>query len=84
MPVETTVNVIQNIVKEITGFDLDTKANATTVSQFSYEIGVLSNIQVGESLVQEENLTMAWDATSLNSEHINEVHIMFPGEPPTV
>ena len=66
MPVETTVNVIQNIVKEITGFDLDTKANVTTVSQFAYEIGC-------ESRVQEENLTVAWDATSLNSEHINEV-----------
>ena len=29
-----------------------------------------------------DNLNIAWDATSLDAEHINEVHINFPGDSP--
>ena len=29
-----------------------------------------------------DNLNIAWDATSLDAEHINEVHINFPGDAP--
>ena len=57
------------------------KATANTVAQFAYEVGVINDVQVCEAVVSEKNLTLGWDATSLSAEHVNEVHIMFPGGP---
>ena len=82
VPVEATGTVIRNVVKEITGLTVDEKADAATVSQFAYELGVLNDVQVCETIMKEDNLTLGWDATSLRGEHVNEVHLMFPGEPP--
>ena len=82
VPVEATAVVISTIVKEMTGCEVDAQADPSTVSQFAYELGILNDIQVGEALVDRDNLNIAWDATSLDAEHINEVHINFPGDSP--
>lgn len=83
VPVEKTSSVIQEVVEEITGFPLDCKASVTTIAQFAYEVGVLSDIQVFEAVVESQSgLTIGWDATSLSAEHIDEVHLMFPGDSP--
>ena len=83
VPVTETSSVIAEVVEEMTGLQLESEANATTVAQFAYEVGILNDIQVCEAIMANENLTIAWDATSPPSaEHINEVHLMFPGDPP--
>ena len=80
VPVETTGIVIQTIVKEIAGKTLDSCADATTVSQFSYELGTLSDIQCCESMLENDNLTLSWDATSLQCDHINEIHVSYAAD----
>ena len=57
-------------------------ADSSTVSQFAYELGILNGIQVGEALEQADNSNVARDATSLDAEHVNEVHINLAGELP--
>ena len=75
VPVETISCVISNIVSELSDVTLDFLPDKKTISQCAYELGVISDIQVGEVLVNNENLTLAWDATSLDAQHVNEVHI---------
>ena len=56
--------------------------NKDTVSQMAYELGVLSDVQVGEIMHKQNNLTLSWDATSLDAQHVNEVHVTIPTAPP--
>ena len=62
---------------------MDCLPNPTTVSQFAYELGVISDLQVGEVLVKHSNVTLAWDATSLDAQLVNEVHVTVPTVPST-
>ncbi|KAG1681429.1 PiggyBac transposable element-derived protein 1 [Nymphon striatum] len=82
VPVETVSGVMNSVGKELTNGTLDGKADKSTISEFSYELGVLSDIQVAEVMVKNDNLTLAWDAASLDGEHINEVHVYIPGDTP--
>ena len=75
VPIETTSRVISSIVSELADVTLDFLPDKKTISQFAYELGIISDIQVGEVLVNNDNLTLAWDATSLDAQHVNEVHI---------
>ena len=75
VPVEATGRLIKEIVQDITGKTVDAVADASTISQCAYELGILTDIQVGEAMDQEESLNIAWDATSLDAEHLNEVHV---------
>ena len=79
VPVETTGQLIQDIVKTITDMKMDTHADPSTVSQCAYELGILAEIQVAEVIEINNNLNISWDATSLDSDHINEVHINYVG-----
>ena len=79
VPVETAVGVIENVIKEMTGTTINFLQDKTTVSQMAYELGVLSDIQTGDILTSTDNITIAWDATSIDGSHINEVHICVPG-----
>ncbi|XP_074657147.1 uncharacterized protein LOC141910312 [Tubulanus polymorphus] len=81
--VEQVGNVIDGVLKNLTPYSVDKKPDASTVSYFSYELGVLSDLQVAEVLVNEDNLTISWDATSLSGEHVNEVHINTCSVPPS-
>ena len=80
VPDETTCHVIRSVVKEISATTIDCLPNPTTVSQFAYELGVISDVQVGEVLVKHSNVTLA---TPLDAQHVNEVHVTVPTVPPT-
>ena len=45
----------------------------------AYRFGALSDIQTGDILTSTDNITIAWDATSIHGSQINEVHICVPG-----
>ena len=75
VPVEATGQLIHDIVEEMTGRKMDSVADPTTVSQCAYELGILTDIQVAEALELEDNVNIAWDATSLDAAHFNEIHI---------
>lgn len=79
-PVESTASAISTVAKEVTGLTVKENADATTVSQFVHELGVLNDIQVTESVLAGDKLNLAWEASSLDEEHMNEVHINFSGD----
>ena len=60
---------------------VDCLPNPTTVSQFAYELGVISDLQVEDVMAKRNNLTLACDATSLHAQHFNKVHIIVPTVP---
>ena len=49
-----------------------------TVSYLANELGVLSDLQVGEIMYNSKDITLSWDSTTHNGEHINEIHISIP------
>lgn len=71
VPVESVSEVISFIVSSLTKCTITCLPDKTTVSQMAYEMGVLSDLRVGEVVVNEKNMTLAWDATSLDGSHIN-------------
>ena len=79
--IETTCHLIRSAVKEMSASTVDCLPNPTTVSQFAYELGVISDLQVEDVMAKHNNLTLACDATSLHAEHFNEVHITVPTVP---
>ncbi|XP_050405543.2 uncharacterized protein LOC126821183 isoform X1 [Patella vulgata] len=83
VPVETTSNVINHVLEELADVSIANFASAGTISQYSYELGVMSDLQVGDVLINNDNLTRSWDATSLAGDHVNEIHITIGIVPPT-
>ena len=78
MPVEATSRVISGISKALAQQEVDFLPD-----KFAHELGILRELQVGEVLISNDNLTLAWNATSIDADHVNEVHIHVPTVPPT-
>ena len=74
VPVEYTGSLISNIVHEMTGSGGFYSRPYHGQPVCAYEVEVLNDIQVGEPLEHGKNMNMniAWNATSLDAEHINE------------
>lgn len=79
-PVEKAAKIVAFTIEKITGKSLQSVPHPTTVGRMAREMGVLADVQAGESLYQKDNCTLAWDATELAGSHINEVHIAAPAE----
>ena len=75
-PVDKASEIIKYIMKTLTGITLTETPSKSTTSQMVLEISIMCDIQVAEALLEEKNVTLAWDATSLDGEHINEVHVL--------
>ena len=67
------------ILDQMAGLKVTSLPEPSTVSYLAYELGVLSDLQVGEIMY---NVTLSWDSTTINGEHINEVHISVSIVPP--
>ena len=46
----------------------------STVTCCAYELGVLSDLQV---MYNCEDITLSWDSTTVNGDHINEICISY-------
>ena len=55
VPVETAVGVIENVIKEMTCTTINFSTDKATVSNMAYELGVLSDIQIGDKLTSTDN-----------------------------
>ena len=77
VPVEATSQVISGIIRELAQQEVDFPPDTLTISQFAHELGVISDLQVGEVLVHNDNLTLAWDAISIDADHLNHVHVLY-------
>uniref|UniRef100_UPI00358EAAAF uncharacterized protein isoform X1 n=3 Tax=Myxine glutinosa TaxID=7769 RepID=UPI00358EAAAF len=75
VPVERVSSVLEHTVRTLTPHQLDDLPSVSTVCRSVREMGILSDLQVGSTLVSCKNSTLAWDATSLDGKHLNELHV---------
>ena len=54
---------------------MDSIPHRTTVEMMTRELGMISDLQVGELLMSSDNLTLGFDATTQEGFHINSVHV---------
>ena len=68
VPINSVCPTIRAVLKDI---PVDFLPDPSTVSYFIYELGIMSDLQVGEDMYCNENITLSWDATSIDGCHIN-------------
>ena len=75
IPIASIPSIVRYTLKQMTDIDLTSTPCRTTVTNMAFEIAVMSDLQLGEILRRSSNVTLAWDATSLDGDHINEFHV---------
>ena len=76
--------VITAIIKELADFTVDVLPEPSTIiCYWVYELGIISDLQVGEVMCRHKDTTLSWDSTSVNGHHIKmtEVHISIAAVP---
>lgn len=61
-----------------TGVNLDDVPSRTTVEAMTRELGCISDLETAEALMQNEDLTMGFDAKTQEGIHVNSVHFTTP------
>ena len=67
--------VVKYTVETLTGKAVNNVPAATTSSQMVLEMNVLSDIQVAECILASPSINLAWDVTTVDGMHLNEIHI---------
>ncbi|GFR66542.1 39S ribosomal protein L46, mitochondrial [Elysia marginata] len=75
VPITNCGTLLWNFVTTVLQKKIDRVPCATTCSQMAYELGVLSTLQLTEFMLSQQYLCLSWDATSLEGEHVNEIHV---------
>ena len=78
MPVANICKVIKAVLEQLASQTVDLLPQPSRVSYFAYELCVISDIQNGEVMYKNDNITLSWDSTSVEGHHINEMHISPP------
>uniref|UniRef100_A0A2C9LZ33 Uncharacterized protein n=1 Tax=Biomphalaria glabrata TaxID=6526 RepID=A0A2C9LZ33_BIOGL len=86
VPVEKAGHLVRYILNELTQISVSKIPAPSTVAQMAYEMGIISNLQVAEALYTAPELiaTLAWDATTIDGSHFNEVNLSFGGKTFTI
>ena len=74
--------VIEVALDQMAGLKITALPEPCTVRYLAYELGVLSDLQVGEIIYNGKDITLSWDSTTINGKHISEIHISVPTVPP--
>ena len=74
-PVSRAGNLMNKILEILSGRKLTQVPSSVTVSRMAKELGTLADLQTAETILQNENCTVGWDATELSGSHINAVHV---------
>ena len=69
VPVETVSSLIKHVVEDTTGVVIVEMPSVGTISNMAYEMGVVIDIYVGQVLMSESNLCLAFDGTTKDGEH---------------
>ena len=67
-------------METITDMKIDSHADPSTASHCAYELGIIAEIQVAETVERNNNINIALNATYLDAEQVKEVHINFSGK----
>ena len=58
----------------MTGRELTINPSKYCASRIAREMGVLVDLQGGQSLLSSKDSTLSWDGTTVKGTHLNEVH----------
>ncbi|GFR77463.1 hypothetical protein ElyMa_005825800 [Elysia marginata] len=75
VPITNCGTLLKNFIQSVMGKRVSRVPCPTTCSQMAYEIGVLSTIQLTEFMLSTKHLCLSWDATSLEGNHVKEIHV---------
>ena len=75
VPVEPVSSLVKPVVEDTTGVVIVEMPSVGTISNMAYEMGVVIDIYVGQVLMSESNLCLAFEGTTKDGEHINEAHV---------
>ena len=53
--------VIKAVLEHLGNVTVDCLPDPRTVSYFAYELGIISDLRVGEILYDNDNVTLSWD-----------------------
>lgn len=67
--------VVNSVLKCCTGKGLQRIPSRATTEHMVRELSVIADIQCCEAILNTSSCTLAWDATSIHGDHINEIHI---------
>ncbi|XP_071787284.1 uncharacterized protein [Asterias amurensis] len=74
VPTKNVPTLIQQFARR-SGVILDKVPHRNTVEMMTRELGVISDFQAAEILLQNQNITLGFDATTQEGVHVNSVHI---------
>ncbi|XP_055880365.1 uncharacterized protein LOC106063498 [Biomphalaria glabrata] len=82
VPVEKAGLLVRYILNELTHISIVKIPAPSTTAQMAYEMGIISDLQLAEALYTAPSLiaTLAWDATTIDGSHFNEVNLSFGGK----
>ena len=75
VPIHSVSTVIKEIGKHLFAQDISPLPSASTVCGMISEMGVLAAVQAVDAMLNSPYVNIAWDATTLNGAHINEIHV---------
>ncbi|GFN84478.1 hypothetical protein PoB_001098400 [Plakobranchus ocellatus] len=82
VPVSACAPIFVHVIKTITGKSPNLIPCATTVAQMAEDVGVISSLHVASEMLKENSkICLAWDTTSVDWSHINEIHITNSDKP---
>jgi len=68
-------NVIEGVARSLCNSELSHTKCTSTIRKMISEKNVTSSIHAIEAKLISGKVNLAWEATSLNGKHINEVHV---------
>ena len=74
VPVAHAADIVKFVVKEMTDRELTISPSKYCVSRMAREMGVIADLQGGQSLLSSKDSTLSWDGTTVKGTHLNEVH----------
>ena len=78
VPLAHAEELVRYALREIGSTECPRLPSKSTISRMTYEIDVLLALQAAEAIISCDAATLCWDATSIDSQHINEIHVATP------
>ncbi|GFR89280.1 hypothetical protein ElyMa_006120400 [Elysia marginata] len=76
VPVNNCGYLVNVFAKILCGKPLKNVPCPATAAQMAYELGILTTIQVVDHMLStEKNVCLSWDATTIDGQHVNEIHL---------
>ena len=75
IPLDKIPLAMKSCILHLTGRQLIPAPTRQTIARMSDDLGIISNIQVGSIMYEQDNLTVGWDGSPIAGDHINATHV---------